>query len=112
MKIDKVTVNYVPSDQRNFQGIQGELDAMLNQGWQIVPDHGGNGTYFLFKPTKVYMYFYVNGVHKSFEVKELIKKYYNAKKIYKGLATQLQEDIISGNATVEYNESNNSVSIK
>ena len=103
-KIENIKMRYVPSEQKFFQGKDSELQKLLNQGWNIVPEQGGNGSYNLYKPVKVFMHFTTESGGHSFEVKEMVKDYYGLTRISEKTCDRFERDFQAGKASVMYDE--------
>ena len=98
--VKALDIIYEPSDSLVAQGKN--VGKQRKKGF--YEKHGGNGTYRMVKPSKVTLYFEVNGKQHYSSVKELIREAYSISRVGETHANRFFNDLKSGKIKLKYSD--------
>ena len=110
MKVKVIGFNYKQSETKNFQGTKRKLKKEEEKGF--IKIRGGNGSYVLSKPSVAEVVLNIDGETETFDVKDLIREYYDMKKVTEKSFETFRDDVKKGNKKLLINQSNYSLSMK
>lgn len=102
MPLRILSYKYQPSTNRHFQGNKQELQKKIDEGYRVV--RGGNGSYVIAKPSTATITTTIDGHHKTFDVKEIIRDVYNKDRVTEKSLITFADDVNNGKKELNYTE--------
>ena len=99
MQVRILRCEYVEGEKVKVQGNAEEVRSYEDKGFR--KKRGGRGTFLMEKPADAEIHYELNGEEYVDYEKDLIKDYYNKKRISNSLTKKFEKECLSGKVNVE-----------